>query len=65
MTVQVEEWWNSSDVAASLREENAWGVDGTVAVVGKREKCVPSGGSAAPTERFSLLVQASTIFYEG
>ena len=35
MTVQVEEWWNSSDVAASLREENAWGADGTVAVVGK------------------------------
>ena len=38
MTVQVEEWWNSSDVAASLREENVWGADGTVAVVGKRKK---------------------------
>ena len=25
MTVQVEQWWNSSDVAASLREENEWG----------------------------------------
>ena len=25
MTVQVEQWWNSSDVAASLREENVWG----------------------------------------
>ena len=35
MTVQVEQWWNSSDVAASLREENEWGADDTVAVVGK------------------------------
>ncbi len=50
MTVQVEEWWNSSDVAASLREENAWGADGIVAVVGKRKICVAAGGSAAPTE---------------
>ena len=50
MTVQVEQWWNSSDVAASLREENAWGADGTVSVVGKRKKCVPDGGSASPTE---------------
>ena len=50
MTVQVEQWWNSSDVAASLREENAWGADGTVAVVGKRKKCVPTGGSVVPTE---------------
>ena len=50
MTVQVEQWWNSSDVASSLREENAWGADGTVAVVGKRKKYVPAGGSAAPTE---------------
>jgi hypothetical protein len=38
MTVQVEQWWNSSDVAASLREENEWDADGTVAVVGKRGK---------------------------
>jgi hypothetical protein len=38
MTVQVEQWWNSSDVAAFLREENAWGADGTVAVVGKKKK---------------------------
>ncbi len=30
MTVQVEQWWNSSDVSTSLREENAWGADGTV-----------------------------------
>ena len=44
MTVQVEEWWNSSDVASSLREENTWGADGTVAVVGKRKKCVAAGG---------------------
>ena len=50
MTVQVEEWWNSSDVTASLREENTWGADVTVAVVGKRKKCVATGGSAAPTE---------------
>ena len=34
----------------SLREENAWGADGTVAVVGKRKKYVPDGGSAAPTQ---------------
>jgi hypothetical protein len=38
MTVQVEQWWNSSDVVASLREENVWDVDGTVPVVGKRKK---------------------------
>jgi hypothetical protein len=44
MTVQVEEWWNSSDVAASLREENAWGADGTVAVVGKRKNALPLEG---------------------
>jgi hypothetical protein len=50
MTVQVEQCWNSSDVAASLREENTWGVDGTVVVVGKRKKYVPAGGSAVPTE---------------
>ena len=50
MTVQVEQWWNSSDVTTSLRKENVWGADGTVAVVGKRKKCVPAGGSAAPTE---------------
>jgi hypothetical protein len=38
MTVQVEQWWNSSDVAVSLREEqNTWGADGTVPVVGKRK----------------------------
>jgi hypothetical protein len=50
MTVQVEQWWDSSDVAASLREENTWVTDGTVAVLGKRKKCVAAGGSAAPTE---------------
>jgi hypothetical protein len=50
VTVQVEQWWNSSDVAASLREENAWGAYGTVAVVGKRKKCVPAGGSETLTE---------------
>ena len=41
---------NKSNTTASLREENAWGADGTVAVVGKRKKCVAAGGSAAPTE---------------
>ncbi len=50
MTIQMEQWRNSSDVAASLREENTWGADDTVAVVGKRKKCVPAGGSGAPTE---------------
>jgi hypothetical protein len=50
MTAQVEQWWNSSDVVVSLWEENVWGVDGTVAVVGKQKKCVPTGGSATPTE---------------
>jgi hypothetical protein len=38
MTVQVEQWWNSSDVVPSLREENAWDADDTVTVVGKRKK---------------------------
>ena len=38
MTVQVEQWFNSSDVTTSLREENTWGVDGTVVVLGKRKK---------------------------
>ncbi len=37
MTVQVEQWWNSSDVDSSLREENVWSTDDTVAVVGKRK----------------------------
>ncbi len=37
MTVQAEQWWNSSDVATSLREENLWDSDDTVAVVGKRK----------------------------
>jgi hypothetical protein len=50
MTVQVEQWWNSSDVVSSLREENAWDPDDTVTVVGKRKKCVPDGGSPVPTE---------------
>ncbi len=50
MTVQVEQWWNSSDVVASLREENVWVTDDTVTVVGKRKKYVPAGGSAVPTE---------------
>ncbi len=43
MTVQVEQWWNSSDVAVSLREENTWDADGTVAVVGKRKKYYSMG----------------------
>jgi hypothetical protein len=50
MTVQVEQGWNTSDVVASLREENTWVVDDTVPVVGKRKKCVAPGGSTAPTE---------------
>ena len=33
MTVQVEQWWNTSDVTASLREENALVADVTVDVV--------------------------------
>jgi hypothetical protein len=32
MKVQVHEWWNSSEQAASLRKDNEWGADGTVAV---------------------------------
>ena len=50
MTVQVEQWWNFSDVAASLRQKNTWGADATVAVVGKRKKCIPAGGSEGPTQ---------------
>ncbi len=37
MTVQTEQWWNSSDVPTSLREEIVWDSDDTVAVVGKRK----------------------------
>jgi hypothetical protein len=29
MKVQVHEWWNSSEQAASLRKDNEWGADGT------------------------------------
>ena len=50
MIVQVEQWWNSSDVPPSLREENVWGSDVTVVVVGKRKKCDPPGGFAVPTQ---------------
>ena len=32
MTVQVEQWWNSSDLVSSLCLENTWGVDDTVPV---------------------------------
>jgi hypothetical protein len=38
MTVPVEQWWNSSDVPASLREENTWDADGTVARKTKNKK---------------------------
>ena len=30
VTVQVEQWWNSSDVPTSLGEENVWDTDDTV-----------------------------------
>jgi hypothetical protein len=50
MVSQVEQWWNSIDVAASLRVENVWDVDGTVPVVGKRKKYIPNGGSETPTQ---------------
>ena len=50
MTVQVERWWNSSEVASCLRVENAWDEDDTVDVVGKRKKYIPAGGSATPTQ---------------
>ena len=40
MTVQVEQWWNSSDVATPLRQENVWDTDDTVGVVGKRKKYI-------------------------
>ncbi len=43
MTVQVEQWWNSSDVVVSLRQENVWDADDTVDVVGKHKKCIPVG----------------------
>ena len=45
MTVQVEQWWNSSDVVVSLRQENVWVSDGTVSVVGQHKTCIPPGGS--------------------
>ena len=47
---EVRHGQNSSDVVSSLREENTWGADDTVTVVGKRKKCVPDGGSPVPTE---------------
>ncbi len=37
MTVQVEQWWNSSDITVSLRQENTWVTDDTVVVVGKQK----------------------------
>ena len=70
MTVQVEQWWNFSDVAASLRQENTWGADATVAVVGKRKKCIPAGGSVGPTQAAehdeqTLILDACTNVEEG
>ncbi len=56
MTVQVEQWWNSSDVVVSLRKENVWVSDDTVVVVGNRKKYVPVGGSVAPTVRNCCLL---------
>jgi hypothetical protein len=35
MKVQVHEWWDSSEQAASLRKDNEWSADGTVAVSGR------------------------------
>jgi len=48
MKMQVHGWWNSSEQAASLRKDNKWGADGTVAVSGRRKPCLPAGGCAAP-----------------
>ena len=48
MKMQVHGWWNSSEQAASLRKDNKWGADGTVAVFGRQKPCLPAGGCAAP-----------------
>jgi len=48
MKMQVHGWWNSSEQAVSLRKDNKWGADGTVAVSGRRKPCLPAGGCAAP-----------------
>jgi hypothetical protein len=48
MKMRVHGWWNSSEQAASLRKDNEWGADGTVAVSGRRKPCLPAGGCAAP-----------------
>ena len=50
MREQVHSWWNSSAAAADLREENAWGTDGTVAVGKRQKQSVPAAGAAAATQ---------------
>ncbi len=53
---EVRHGQNSSHVVSSLREENTWGADDTVTVVGKRKKSFPDGGSPVPTETVAMCV---------
>ena len=68
MKVQVHEWWNSSEQATSLRKDNRWGADSTVAVPGRRKPCLPPGGCAAPehyeqTAKVCADVDEETVKY--
>jgi hypothetical protein len=68
MKMQVHGWWNSSEQAASLRKDNKWGADGTVAVSGRQKPCLPAGGCAAPvgdqqTPQECQDVDAETVKY--
>ena len=47
MREQVEVWWNQSETAEAMRQENSWGTDGTVEVQGRRKSSKAVGGSAA------------------
>jgi len=54
MKVQVYEWWNSSDQTVSLRKDNEWGADGTVAVSRRRKPYLQEGVLLPSTTRCAL-----------
>ncbi len=54
MKVQVREWWNSSDQTVSLRKDNEWGADGTVAVSRRRKPYLQEGVLLPSTTRCAL-----------
>jgi hypothetical protein len=68
MKLQAHEWWNSSEQAVSLRKDNEWGADCTVALSGRRKPCLPAGGCAAPehdeqTPKVCADVDEETVKY--